>query len=203
MNIRSFGDAALLIELPDAQAAQALCQALLVGASAGIEDVVPGFQSLLIRFDPLKQDAARLAERIRNSTYSLPFSSKPVEHEIGMHYDGPDLSMIVQASGLSVEEIVHRHSRAVYRVAFIGFAPGFPYLTGLDPALHLPRHKTPRVHVPAGAVAIADQFCGIYPRSSPGGWHLIGTTDASLFDADRDAPCLLSPGDTVRFRALP
>ena len=92
-----------------------------------------------------------------------------------------------------------RHSDATYRAAFCGFAPGFAYLTGLDPALQLPRRATPRTRVPAGSVAIAAGYSAVYPTTSPGGWHLVGHTDAVLFDADRDPPALIAPGTTVHF----
>ncbi len=93
------------------------------------------------------------------------------------------------------------HSGAGYTVRFCGFAPGFAYLDGLDPRLHVPRRDDPRTSIPAGSVAIAGEFAGVYPRASPGGWRLLGRTDASLWDVDRDPPALLTPGTRVRFRA--
>lgn len=121
---------------------------------------------------------------------------------IRVTYDGPDLAEVARLAGLAVEEVVHAHSTALYRVAFVGFAPGFAYLVGGDPRLEVPRRSTPRSTVPAGSVGLAGPFTGIYPRSSPGGWQLIGRTDAVLWDIDRDPPALLTPGATVRFQPV-
>jgi KipI family sensor histidine kinase inhibitor len=120
--------------------------------------------------------------------------------ELPVSYDGPDLRDTAELLGLTPEELVRRHAAAEYRVAFSGFAPGFGYLTGLPPELHVPRLPTPRTKVPAGAVGLAGEFCGVYPRRSPGGWRLLGRTEAVLWDADRDPAALLVPGTRVRFR---
>ena len=117
--------------------------------------------------------------------------------------DGPDLEAVARHACLDPEEVVRRHTGATYRVAMLGFAPGFPYLLGLDPALELPRRSEPRLRVPAGSVAIGGAQTGIYPRELPGGWHLIGCTPLHLFEPEREPPCLLAPGDEVRFRPLP
>ena len=106
---------------------------------------------------------------------------------------------VAQLCALSVEEVVARHLAAAYTVAFLGFSPGFGYLLGLDPQLVVPRLERPRTRVPAGTVAIAGPYSGVYPRESPGGWRLIGATDATLFDAARTPPALLAAGDAVRF----
>ena len=119
--------------------------------------------------------------------------------EIAVRYDGADLAGVAAATGLTPDEVVGAHAAATYVVAFCGFAPGFAYLRGLDARLHLPRRATPRTSVPAGSVAIAAEYSAVYPRSSPGGWHLVGTTDAALFDPDRRQPALLAPGTRVRF----
>ena len=113
--------------------------------------------------------------------------------------DGPDLAAVAAHVGLAPDEVVARHCDAEYRVAMLGFAPGFPYLLGLDPGLALPRLATPRPRVPAGSVGIGGAQTGVYPRESPGGWRLIGRTPWTLFDALREPPSLLSPGDRVRF----
>jgi KipI family sensor histidine kinase inhibitor len=104
---------------------------------------------------------------------------------------------------MAPEELVRRHTAPLYDVAFLGFVPGFPYLTGLDPALRLPRRAHPRTRVPAGSVAMADGYTGIYPQETPGGWHILGRCAARLFDAARAQPALLMPGDRVRFMAEP
>ena len=121
------------------------------------------------------------------------------QHSVAVAYDGPDLEDIARLAGLSVGEIVTLHSSVEYTVAFIGFQPGFPYLVGLPPELVMPRLETPRARVPAGSVAIAGEYTGIYPSATPGGWRLIGRTDVRLFDVSSESPALLSPGDRVRF----
>ena len=118
---------------------------------------------------------------------------------IDVDYDGPDLDRVAAAVGMSPDDVVACHAGAVYRVAFCGFAPGFAYLTGLPAELHLPRRTTPRTRVPAGSVAIASEYSALYPTASPGGWHLLGSTTATVFDVDRDPPAVLAPGTTVRF----
>jgi KipI family sensor histidine kinase inhibitor len=117
-------------------------------------------------------------------------------------FDGPDLAEVAQLSGRSERDVVAALIGTELTVAFSGFAPGFGYLTGLPTDLHVPRRQTPRTRVPAGAVALAGPYAGVYPRSSPGGWQLVGNTDAVLFDVDRDPPALLVPGARVRFREV-
>jgi KipI family sensor histidine kinase inhibitor len=118
-------------------------------------------------------------------------------------YDGPDLADVAAATGMTSAEVVTRHSGAEYEVAFCGFSPGFAYLRGLDPGLVVPRLATPRTVVPAGSVAVADTWSAVYPRDSPGGWQLLGRTDAVLWDLGRPAPALLTAGTRVRFVAVP
>jgi KipI family sensor histidine kinase inhibitor len=119
--------------------------------------------------------------------------------ELPVRYDGADLIPLAAELGCSPEALLQRHAAGEYTVAFCGFAPGFAYLSGLDPALHVPRLASPRTAVPAGSVAIAGEYTGVYPRSSPGGWRLLGRTDAVLWDLDREPPALLTPGTRVRF----
>ncbi|MES2404606.1 MAG: 5-oxoprolinase subunit PxpB [Pseudomonadota bacterium] len=115
---------------------------------------------------------------------------------------GPDIDAVAEHAGLSRDDVIARHTAAEYTVAMLGFAPGFPYLLGLDASLHVPRRATPRTRVAAGSVAIGGAQTGIYPRELPGGWHLIGRTSRVLFDPAREPPCLLAPGDRVRFVAI-
>jgi KipI family sensor histidine kinase inhibitor len=115
---------------------------------------------------------------------------------------GPDIAAVAEHAGLLRDAVIARHTAAEYTVAMLGFAPGFPYLLGLDPSLQMPRRATPRTRVPAGSVAIGGAQTGIYPRELPGGWHLIGRTPLVLFDPQRELPCLLAPGDRVRFHAI-
>lgn len=203
MNIRAMGEGALLVETADAAAAHALRAQLLEQDIAGLRELVPGQRSLLLSFDPLQVNPDTLIQRLPELAAMPATPPEPHRHEIGVHYDGEDLADLARDLGMTPEELVRRHAAPVYRVAFLGFAPGFPYLTGLDPALHTSRRGEPRVRVPAGSVAIAGEFTGIYPRATPGGWHLIGRTNAVLFDAARASPALLAPGDEVRFRVLP
>ncbi len=119
--------------------------------------------------------------------------------EVRVRYDGPDLDEVARLTGLTVAEVVAAHTGTPWRVAFGGFAPGFAYLVGGDPRLRVPRRATPRPSVPAGSVGLAGEFSGVYPRSSPGGWQLLGTSEAPLWDERRDPPALLGPGALVRF----
>lgn len=203
MNIRFMGDGALLVETRDSAEAQKLRRTLAVESIPGVRQLVPGSNTLLIAADPLSTDldalAARLPELLR-----LP-QAAPVarSHEILVRYGGEDLIAVAAALSMSTEEVVRRHSEANYTVAFLGFAPGFAYLAGLDAGLHSPRLATPRTHTPAGAVAMAGEFTGIYPQATPGGWRILGITAAKLFDPHRPSPALLSPGDRVRFKVAP
>jgi allophanate hydrolase subunit 1 len=128
-----------------------------------------------------------------------PRSAELQAVEMVVRYHGPDLDEVARLTGLTPAEVVAAHTGTPWRVAFGGFAPGFAYLVGGDPRLHVPRRERPRPSVPAGAVGLAGEFSGVYPRSSPGGWQLLGTTDAVLWDADRRPPALLTPGTAVRF----
>ncbi|MEO6083409.1 MAG: 5-oxoprolinase subunit PxpB, partial [Umezawaea sp.] len=130
---------------------------------------------------------------------SRPAEVRSREVRIPVHYDGPDLELVARTAGMSEAEVVSLHSGSEYEVAFCGFAPGFGYLVGLPEVLRQPRLDSPRTKVPAGSVAIAGEFTAAYPRATPGGWRLLGHTDATLFDASRDVPALLAPGDRVRF----
>ena len=196
------GEAALLVETEDAAQAQGLRRALLELAVPGLRELVPGQASLLISADPLETDLDALAARLPY-VFAAAQPPKVREHEFLTDYSGEDLAAVAKLAGLEPSEVVRRHTAATYEVAFLGFAPGFAYLTGVDPVLRLPRRTEPRTRVLAGSVAIADQFTGIYPQTSPGGWHILGRCDVTLFDAARAAPALLSPGDRVRFKAAP
>jgi KipI family sensor histidine kinase inhibitor len=121
---------------------------------------------------------------------------------IDVVYDGADLDEVARLTGLSPDEVVAAHTAAPMRVGFGGFAPGFGYLVGGDERLHVPRRAEPRTRVPVGSVGLAGEFSGVYPRESPGGWQLIGHTDAVLWDVERDPPALLTPGLWVQFRAI-
>lgn len=173
-------------------------------------ECVPAYASLLLRFDPAmwqqidgrsphQQLGDAVIEALAN--LSLAPSDSPLI-EIPACYDGPDLAPVATLTGLSIDEVVARHCAAEYRVAMLGFAPGFPYLLGLDPALAVPRRTDPRQRVPAGSVAIGGNQTGIYPDELPGGWQLIGRTPLRLFDVNAAAPSLLAAGDRVRFHSI-
>ncbi len=203
MNIRPMGDGALLVETRDNIEAQKLRLALAAESIPGLRQLVPGFDSLLIAVDPLSADLDALAQRLPELLRTPQAMPAPRNHEIPVHYGGEDLAAVAVELSMSVEEVVRRHSTASYTVAFLGFAPGFAYLNGLDPKLHAPRLATPRTRTPAGAVAMAGEFSGIYPQATPGGWRVLGTASVTLFDAVRSSPALLSPGDQVRFKVSP
>ena len=194
------GDAALLVELPDLAAALALAAVLADDPVPGQVDVVPGARTVLVRC-AAGFDAAAVVAHVRAAT---PRGSRPTSAEvvIDTRYDGADLEEVGRLTGLGTAGVVAAHTGTNWTVGFAGFTPGFAYLTGGDHRLPVPRRDHPRPSVPAGAVALAGEFCGIYPRASPGGWQLIGSTDAPLWRLDRDPPALLLPGGTVRFRAV-
>jgi len=164
----------------------------------GVIESVAGAHSVLLRFS--NWPAARSARStIEAMPLPPPVAAIGPTIEIPVRYDGVDMSEVAVACGLTREQVIDRHCSAVFTVAFCGFTPGFAYLAGLPPELRVPRLPSPRTIVPAGAVAIADAYCGIYPRATPGGWRIIGHTDTVLFDEDRDPPALLTPGMRVTF----
>jgi KipI family sensor histidine kinase inhibitor len=193
------GEHALLVEVSSDEAAQALHAELLRRRAEGtlsVAELVPAARTVLL--DGL-EDPVRLAARL--PTWEIrPLPARAEEAvEIPVRYDGPDLADVAALWGVGEHEVPGIHSEAEFRVAFCGFAPGFGYLTGLPSRYDVPRRATPRTAVPAGSVALAGPYTGVYPRSSPGGWQLIGTTDAVLWDHARVPAALLAPGTRVRF----
>jgi KipI family sensor histidine kinase inhibitor len=177
----------------------------------GITEIAPAYASLLLRFDPQAWSGpqgphAHLLGCVRDALRELSRAEAAGrEIEIPVCYGGahgPDLEEVAQHAGLEVRQVIERHTAREYTVAMLGFAPGFPYLLGMDRTLHTPRRVMPRTRVPAGSVAIGGAQTGIYPRELPGGWMLIGRTPLTLFDPQQDPPCRLAPGDRVRFRAM-
>jgi KipI family sensor histidine kinase inhibitor len=194
------GDRALLVEVGGLEEVLALYPALDRSRPAGVVDLVPAARTIGVTLDPrLLPLAAAAAWLERTPADPVPRDDAPPV-ELTVRYDGPDLAEVAGLLGLSEREVVDLHTRSVWRVAFGGFAPGFGYLVTDHDRLHVPRRSTPRTAVPAGAVALAGEFSGVYPRTSPGGWQLIGTTDAVVWDAAADPPALLRPGAVVRFR---
>lgn len=198
MKVLPFGDAAVLVEVDGLAEVLALAAAVRTARPTGVLDVVPAARTVLLPVAPGTNLAA-----VRRAVLDLPVDPASVPDgatvEIPVTYDGPDLSEVARLTGLDEAGVVAAHTSTPWRVAFGGFAPGFAYLTGGDERLRVPRRAEPRTTVPAGAVGLAGEFSGVYPRPSPGGWQLIGSTGATLWDADRDPPALLTPGGRVRF----
>ncbi|WP_344247606.1 allophanate hydrolase subunit 1, partial [Isoptericola hypogeus] len=208
MRVRAARDDALLVELDDLAQAVALHTSLQAHPVTGVGETVPGARTLLVAFDPWRVSAADLAAELRARASSSDVRPDR-EHrrggagsrlvEVPTVYDGADLDGVATLLGWSVEEVVRRHANASWVVGFVGFAPGFAYLTGDDSGLVVPRRSSPRTRVPAGSVALAGPYTGVYPRESPGGWQLVGRTDLVTWDVERDPPTPWAPGDRVRF----
>jgi KipI family sensor histidine kinase inhibitor len=198
VRIRRCGETALLIETEDVLGWYA---ALTARPLPGVVDLVPAARTVLVRYESTV-DFGVLVSRLSDVTPVSPTEVRGDPLTIPVRYDGEDLADVAKATGLSEDEVVTVHTGREYTVAFTGFAPGFGYLTGLDERLRLPRRDTPRTRVPAGAVAVAGEFTGVYPRPSPGGWHLLGSTTVPLWDPSREPPALLRPGTSVRFEAV-
>jgi KipI family sensor histidine kinase inhibitor len=196
------GDRALLVEVADGAAVAAVRAALERDPLPGQRELVPAARTVLVRLDrpPADPDRARLGRLPTRSDAGAQVGAAAVEFDVV--FDGPDLAEVAERAGRPVAAVVEELTGTELEVAFGGFAPGFGYLTGLPPHLHVPRRATPRTRVPAGSVALAGPYAGIYPQASPGGWQLVGRTDAVLFDPDRDPPALLRPGVRVRFRRV-
>jgi len=216
--IRPLGDRALTIEFAAAVSfatagrVRMLAEALRAARIHAIRETVPSFCSLTVHYDPLvllenTQGGAayellsvRLAEIVSQMSDVVPKPARTIEIPVcyGGEY-GEDIGPVGAAHGLSEADVIELHSAPTYFVGMLGFAPGFPYLAGLDEQLVTPRRATPRPRVPRGSVAIGGEHTGIYPFESPGGWHLIGRTPLALFDPSRDPPSLLAAGDQVQF----
>ncbi|MEU6542519.1 allophanate hydrolase subunit 1 [Streptomyces sp. NPDC046859] len=199
MRTRPVGDDALLVEVSSGEEAQALHAALLrrrAEGSLAVREIVPAARTVLL--DGLTDPDRLAAELALSDVPAAPAHARDVV-ELPVRYDGPDVDDVAAHWGVSPDEVARIHAGTEFSVAFCGFAPGFGYLTGLPPRYHVPRRATPRTAVPAGAVALAGPYTGVYPRSSPGGWQLIGTTDAVLWDHTRVPAALLAPGTRVRF----
>ncbi|ARO28742.1 allophanate hydrolase protein [Rhizobium sp. NXC14] len=189
----------LLVELADLDQTLALFASLQADPIEGIEETVPAARTLMIRFRPERISGETLASRLATRDLSAKIAVSENLVEIPVRYDGEDLGDVAELTGLSVEEVIRRHTESEFIVAFCGFAPGFGYLVGGDPALHVPRRQSPRTRIPAGSVGLAGAFSGVYPQNSPGGWQIIGTTPLKMWDIDRDPGALLQPGYRVRF----
>jgi KipI family sensor histidine kinase inhibitor len=194
VRVRPVGDAAATVRVA---APVAFAADLLARRPAWLVDAVPTLDAVLVRWSG--GSWGEVADALES--WPEPEGSLDVgrAHVLPARYDGEDLDAVAAAVDLTVAEVVELHASVTYRVAMLGFLPGFPYLSGLPPALHLPRRPSPRVRVPAGSLAVAGAMTCVYPTASPGGWHLLGAVDVTLFDAGQDPPALLAPGDLVRF----
>lgn len=206
--IHGFGEAAALVELDGPSEAQALAASLRQAQIPWLLGAVPGLSSLLVEFDPLAVEIAAVERQLLTALGSLPsVAPTPGRHRtIPVAYGGdfgPDLEDVAKLTGRPPDEVVRLHAASELRVLFDGFAPGFAYLGDLPDELRVPRLTTPRTRTPRGSVAIADAMSGVYPADLPGGWRIIGRTPVELFDARRDPPAYLVPGDTVRFEPIP
>lgn len=197
MRLLPYGPRAVLAELDSLDDVIAAAAALRARALDGVIDVVPAARTVLVVHEPHVQHAA-IADAL-SATTTVERPPGPLV-EIAVRYDGIDLAAVAEATRRSVDDVIAAHAGAEHVVAFCGFMPGFAYLVGLPEWLHLPRRIEPRVRVPAGSVAVAGEFSAVYPSASPGGWHLLGRTDAVLWDDLCDEPALLAPGTRVRFQ---
>ncbi|WP_327007144.1 allophanate hydrolase subunit 1 [Dactylosporangium sp. NBC_01737] len=196
MEIRTVGTSALMIEVDDPLAWFAALDAERTAGRLDVTDIVPGAHTVLL--DGVSS-VTSLAATLRSWPPPSEVPAAADDLDIPVAFDGPDLGQVATLVGASEEAVVATLTSVAFRVAFGGFAPGFAYLSGLP--WSVPRLDSPRPRVPAGSVALAAEFAGIYPTASPGGWQLVGRTDTVLFDIDRTPPALLTPGRTVRFVA--
>jgi KipI family sensor histidine kinase inhibitor len=206
--VHDYGDQALLLDFDSTAEVLAWCDALRDADLLGVLDIVPASRTVLLKLAGPRYRAATRArlDKLRVKQASVDAGTAPTDLRadvtIDVVYDGADLDEVARLTGLSPDEVVAAHTAAPMRVGFGGFAPGFGYLVGGDERLHVPRRAEPRTRVPVGSVGLAGEFSGVYPRESPGGWQLIGHTDAVLWDVERDPPALLTPGLWVQFRAI-
>ncbi|MFI6594813.1 allophanate hydrolase subunit 1 [Nonomuraea sp. NPDC050536] len=205
MSIRTAGEHGLLVETGGLEASHRLDALLREQRPEGVVEIVPGPSTVLVVAPGV--DTARLRVRLEAllalaSPAQGGVLAEPAEAVVvPVVYDGADLADVAAEAGVPVEEVVARHTGRELVVGWLGFAPGFAYLTGLDPVLHVPRLATPRTSVPAGSVAIAGPYSAVYPSASPGGWRLLGRTSLRVWDVSADPPSRFLPGMRVRFEA--
>jgi inhibitor of KinA len=216
-DVRPHGDAAILVTFGDSidpiinrrvHAAAAAIRATRGGGMSWATPI-PSYASLLVGYDARQVEYENAAEALHALLAASPEPAEQTQAQtvidVPVRYggeDGPDLDAVAEQTGLTPAQVVELHSSVVYRAYMLGFAPGFAYLGKLPARLRLPRRDTPRQRVPAGSVAIADRQTAVYPFSTPGGWHLVGWTDAVVWDVHRSPPALIAAGDAVRFVPL-
>ena len=204
MRVLPASDTALLVELADLAQALALYRAAQAQPIAGVEELVPAARTLLVHYRPEAVAPARLVAALREratAAETLPADAEAARQvEIPVRYDGEDLAEVADMMGISVAEVIARHTGQPWQAAFAGFAPGFVYLAGGHPSFRgIARRRTPRTRLPAGSVALAGDFSAVYPAASPGGWQLIGVTEVPMWDLRRAEPAYVQPGFEVRF----
>ena len=210
LRLEPLGDQALLAVLGDRidplvnDQVHQLAALIRAAAVPGVTDLVPAYATLAVHYDPAVWLGGPLGLELARLWAGRAGAAVPEPRlvELPVCYGGefgPDLAEVASRCGLAEAEIIARHSAAEYRVYMLGFAPGFAYLGGLDPAIAAPRRQTPRLKVPAGSVGIAGMQTGIYPLETPGGWQIIGRSPRPLFRPASAEPCLLRPGDRLRF----
>ncbi|MEZ0053294.1 KipI family sensor histidine kinase inhibitor [Mycobacterium sp. MAA66] len=203
--VRDYGDQALLLEFNSTAEVLAWTNTLREAGIPGVVDIVPASRTVLVKLAGpryLAPTRHRLSQ-VRLDWFTEQAAAPPQPDVVlDVVYDGEDLDEVARHTGMSAGEVVAAHTARPWQVGFGGFAPGFAYLVGGDPRLQVPRRTDPRTRVPAGSVGLAGEFSGVYPRENPGGWQLIGRTDAVMWDIDRDQPALLTPGMWVQFRAV-
>jgi KipI family sensor histidine kinase inhibitor len=192
-------DVGVLVELDSLTDVLVLHEALADALPEGVVDLVPAARTLLLHLDPGRTSVQAVIRAVSELRPSHRTRSAARSVQIPVVYDGPDLDVVGDLTGLGTRGVVEAHTGQQWTVAFTGFTAGFGYLVGEDTRLHVPRRATPRVSVPTGAVALAGEFSGVYPKASPGGWQLLGRTSVQMWDLDRDPPALLCPGTQVRF----
>jgi KipI family sensor histidine kinase inhibitor len=202
--VLDYGDQALMVQCGSTAEVLAWADALRAAALPGVADIVPAARTVLVKLDgPRHQGVIR--QRLRKMRVAADEDTpadRSADVVIDVVYDGPDLAEVAGHTGLTTAEVISAHTSTLWLVGFSGFAPGFAYLVDGDPRLRVPRRSDPRTSVPAGSVALAGEFSAIYPRQSPGGWQLIGHTEAVLWDIERPSPALLTQGMWVQFRAV-
>lgn len=200
--LRPVGERGVLVELPGNATVRKLT-AVVRDRIAGLEEVVAGHETVLLVWEPGRRPPGDLGSRLADVLGSASATRTADVVEIPVSYDGPDLATVAERCAMSPDEVVRRHLASTYEVGFVGFAPGFAYLLGGDPELRPPRRDSPRERVPARSLALAGEYCAVYPAASPGGWNLIGTAHVDPFDLAREPKALLGTGDRVRFVERP
>ncbi len=202
--VYDYGDQALMVQCGSTAEVLAWVDALRAAALPGVLDVVPAARTVRVKLDDprLHGVTRQRLRRMRVAAYADAGAGRGADVVIDVVYDGPDLGEVADHTGLTAAQVVDAHTSSLWRVGFSGFARGFAYLVEGDARLRVPRHTEPRTSVPAGSVGLAGEFSAVYPRRSPGGWQIIGRTDAVLWDLERPRPALLTQGMWVRFRAV-